>query len=392
MLPEGVAVGPDGNVYVAEAGSTHRASRCGPPTGASCAASATTAAARASSTIPRQRGRRRRRLRVRGRQRQQPRRALHAGRAVHRVDRPGLSLQRGARPGVRPGEGSRSPPTARCSSPTSSSAASSATRPRAPSWAASDRRAAATASSQATAGIAAAPAQRSTSPTGASRACSASRRPGLRRAGRQRRGQRPRPVLASVLPRGRLPRDALRRRRRQQPHPAPRRAGRARRAATPRRTGERLALTATARTPQRFRTHLRRGGGRGVRPPVHGEGERHGQGRRAPPRAAPRARSPSRWTGRRPADRPRRALGARHRSRAGRPAPPSPDGGDPARHGDSTCAGSGARSRAACAALARQRDATVTWIARGSRTQAIMPRAVRRSSTNWKASAWARLR
>jgi hypothetical protein len=39
-----------------------------------------------------------------------------------------------------------------------------------------------------------------------------------------------------------------------------------------------------------------------------------------------------------------------------------------------------------------QRDATVTWIAPGSRTQAIMCSAVRRSSTNWKASAWARLR
>ena len=150
---------------------------------------------------------------------------------------------------------------------------------------------------------------------------------GLRRAGRQRRGQRPRPVLASVLPRGRLPRDALRRRRRQRPHPAPRRSGRAvvrRPGAGPQRAARAHGHGAHAAA---LPHDLRRRGGRGVRPPVHGEGRRQREGRRAPARAAP-ARAVQ-AAGRDEARRPLASEPHRRRERApiagglaSRPAPP----------------------------------------------------------------------
>ena len=59
--------------------------------------------------------------------------------------------------------------------------------------------------------------------------------------------------------------------------------------------------------------------------------------------------------------------------------------------GHAVLTGNGLRGRER-PVVGRHRDATVTWIAWGSRIQAIIPRAARRSRTNWKASAWARLR
>ena len=155
---------------------------------------------------------------------------------------------------------------------------------------------------------------------------------------------------------------------------------------------ERLVVTATARASQRFRTTFAVAVGVACDRPCTATVARHRQGRRAQARAA-RSRPIQAARRDQGPHRESRSGRARHRSHPGRAAPAPQGRGHVARgrRRPARAAHHGHAPRAPALA-AIYLDATVTWIAPGSRTHAIMPRAVRRSSTNWKASAWARLR